>query len=1084
MTTKQKTGATIGLMIIGLLNTVAAEKMFTIFTVPDTQRGQHNIAPMFEWIGQQKEAMNVVAVVSLGDMTDANRQAEWDVVKNGYEGILWQKYGIRYVPCMGNHDSNYIYTPESQWNGIGMQNAFPVSLMEQQGMLLSTMEGTTENAEYKFSIYGINYTIVTIADFEQGGGRVQRSDYAKGIMSHLTSADIGMIAAHDPGWVPSFDNQCPHLDFMCCGHHGNESTPRQYSFPQYQTGHYWTNGQEDWSGRAIAYTFYPDQNVVKIQERGPNGEVRVTFPDLPLVMNPTSDNGTIIPGGTRHGNAAEFIAQSISDIMDPGGTYPVTVTMKNTGTNTWSAGNSYSLGSENLQDNSTWGMGRVTLPAGNPDVVPDEEVTFAFNVTAPSQAGVFDFQWKMVQDGEEWFGALTENRSIKVGLTDSTSNLGTITHGGVEVSSHENEFMAFDDDVNTKFLSRSQSAYLQYQYANEARFPVVAYSLTSANDVPARDPVDVVLKGSQDGASWTTLDSRTGIVYPGRFETVAFSADNSIAYAYYRLEMSNNGADDLMQIGEVELLRPRNIAPRITSTPSELYIEGGESYSYTVLAEDAEGDAITLSCVTDLSSSWLNFSDGVLSGHSSENDIGSHSITLRASDTNSYSDQSFNITVSKIGNDAPVIRSVTDTGVLENQTYSYTIVADDADGDSLTYSEVTTPGWLTFSGSVLSGTAPAGSSLGLVSLSVNDGTVSVTQTFNVAVFATPLPDNLMVNGSFETGNTSGWTIAAPTEATVSAELADAEGTYSLKYTAEADGYIPPTSQPITVRTNTNYILKYSINRASKTAGALSVKVNPNVRHEIYYDATAGWESKQISFNSGSLTEVTVEMYADGNLADTIYLDEFSLAEPEAGNTAPVITSIPVTNATVGAAYSYTLTAADVDGYPLTFSPVILPSGFRLDAGVLSGTPSAAGTLDVELNVEDGQDGSDTQRFVITVAGALTGYDIWAATHAIIGGPLDDPDGNGLDNLSEYAVGEKSTITQSGNIFCFVHNERTDDPNLSYLVQTCTNLVSSIWTNAGYVVLGTNVTGGTYNEVTNSILMNDAQSYFRVKISDQ
>jgi hypothetical protein len=36
------------------------------------------------------------------------------------------------------------------------------------------------------------------------------------------------------------------------------------------------------------------------------------------------------------------------------------------------------------------------------------------------------------------------------------------------------------------------------------------------------------------------------------------------------------------------------------------------------------------------------------------------------------------------------------------------------------------------------------------------------------------------------------------------------------------------------------------------------------------------------------------------------------------------------------------------------------------------------------------------------------------------------------------------------------------------VETSTNLGSGIWTNAGYSVIGTNVTGGVYDQVTNKI----------------
>ena len=58
------------------------------------------------------------------------------------------------------------------------------------------------------------------------------------------------------------------------------------------------------------------------------------------------------------------------------------------------------------QNNTTWGTSRVELPNS---VAPGESVTFSFNVTAPVTAGLYNFQWKMVQESVGWFGALSTN---------------------------------------------------------------------------------------------------------------------------------------------------------------------------------------------------------------------------------------------------------------------------------------------------------------------------------------------------------------------------------------------------------------------------------------------------------------------------------------------------------------------------------------------------------------------------------------------------------------------------------------------------------------------------------------------------
>jgi uncharacterized protein (TIGR02145 family) len=89
------------------------------------------------------------------------------------------------------------------------------------------------------------------------------------------------------------------------------------------------------------------------------------------------------------------------------------------------------------------------------------------------------------------------------------------------------------------------------------------------------------------------------------------------------------------------------------------------------------------------------------------------------------------------------------------------------------------------------------------------------------------------------------------------------------------------------------------------------------------------------------------------------------------NDNPVITSIPITSATVGVYYSYQLTAIDVDGDNLTISATVLPSWLSFmpssSTGLLSGTPAPfdAGNHSVSLKVSDGT-AEVTQSFNIYV----------------------------------------------------------------------------------------------------------------------
>ena len=112
-----------------------------------------------------------------------------------------------------------------------------------------------------------------------------------------------------------------------------------------------------------------------------------------------------------------FVSQSVPTTMNAGQQVNVSVTMRNTGTTTWSAGNLYRLGAINSYDNFTWGFNRVAFAASDA-VGPGQQKTFSFAVTAPSTPGTYNFQWRMVQEGVTWFG--TESPNVVVTVTAST----------------------------------------------------------------------------------------------------------------------------------------------------------------------------------------------------------------------------------------------------------------------------------------------------------------------------------------------------------------------------------------------------------------------------------------------------------------------------------------------------------------------------------------------------------------------------------------------------------------------------------------------------------------------------------------
>ena len=116
--------------------------------------------------------------------------------------------------------------------------------------------------------------------------------------------------------------------------------------------------------------------------------------------------------------------------MAPSQTKGVSVTMQNTGDTTWetSGSNPYYLASENPEDNTNWGLSRVSIVGS---VAPNAEYTFQFTIKAPVGVGLYNFQWRMLQDLVQRFGDSSTN--IVVEVEKSFSGLGTTTGQSPEI---------------------------------------------------------------------------------------------------------------------------------------------------------------------------------------------------------------------------------------------------------------------------------------------------------------------------------------------------------------------------------------------------------------------------------------------------------------------------------------------------------------------------------------------------------------------------------------------------------------------------------------------------------------------------
>lgn len=129
--------------------------------------------------------------------------------------------------------------------------------------------------------------------------------------------------------------------------------------------------------------------------------------------------------------------------------------------------------------------------------------------------------------------------------------------GSNDFKSEEGKAKLFDASSSTKFLTEnkpSASSPVWVSFAlGEARV-VGLYAITSANDEPARDPKAWKLYGSIDGKSYTELDARSGESFASRYMTKQYAIENTVAYQYYKLEITeNNGSSNMVQFADLYL---------------------------------------------------------------------------------------------------------------------------------------------------------------------------------------------------------------------------------------------------------------------------------------------------------------------------------------------------------------------------------------------------------------------------------------------------------------------------------------------------------------------------------------------------
>ncbi len=397
-------------------------------------------------------------------------------------------------------------------------------------------------------------------------------------------------------------------------------------------------------------------------------------------------------------------------------------------------------------------------------------------------------------------------------------------------------------------------------------------------------------------------------------------------------------------------LNPMVISP-VAATVDE---DDATSFNVNVSASDM-GGALTWSLATN-----ANFGTATVSGTGNTPTItytpdtnynGTDSFTaLVVDNSGGRAEVVINIEINPV-NDIPIFTSNGKTTATEDVLYSYSATATDIDGDDLYFSVINIPTWLGFSDVVLSGT-PTNSDVGTHSVTiqvsddvstsqVSDVSTSIQQSFIITVNNTNDAPIITQGNSVTITMDEDATPTAFVAPTISATDEDIGDTLSWSLTTDA--------------TNGNAVV-------SGTGNTPTITYTPNTN----YNGTDSF-TLQVADNNGGIDTIIVNITINP-------VDD-----------APTISASPITGATVGTTYTFTLAdAADIDGDSLSFEIQNKPSwaNFNSDTGAFSGIPSSTGVFsNIIVSVVANGVKSSLPAFTITVSdtpasGAIWGQFMW------------------------------------------------------------------------------------------------------------
>lgn len=285
-------------------------------------------------------------------------------------------------------------------------------------------------------------------------------------------------------------------------------------------------------------------------------------------------NGNVGIGTTSPGSALEINGQ----IKITGGTPGVSkvLTSDGVGLASWVTPSVGSI--DNFTLKTVSGTTKVA------DWIVDDIMLLGFKMAVNSSLTVYNMVDGIMDQFENSGGVATATNASY----DSTSKLytnagsgisGNIVTGGTAtgdssyISGSTTPAVAFDNSTATGWVVTQNTwpHWAQYDFGSGNAKTVIQYAIISQN---GETPNSWTFSGSNDGSSYTTLDTQSGLINSGwtcgtdPCTTRSFSISNSTAYRYYKINITSGNTTDF-RIYELQMMTSTTpLDMTITSTAS------------------------------------------------------------------------------------------------------------------------------------------------------------------------------------------------------------------------------------------------------------------------------------------------------------------------------------------------------------------------------------------------------------------------------------------------------------------------------------------------------------------------------------